>query len=58
MSPASAPRALALLCAAALGAASLAADAKTLKWAGRGDPQTMDPFSQNENLTNNITSVS
>ena len=39
--------------AAAL-AAALPADAKTLRWAGRGDPQTMDPYSQNENLTNNI----
>src|SRR6266446_6304260 len=29
-------------------------DAKTLRWAGRGDMQTTDPHSQNENLTNNI----
>jgi peptide/nickel transport system substrate-binding protein len=29
-------------------------DAKTLRWAGRGDLQTTDPHSQNENLTNNI----
>jgi peptide/nickel transport system substrate-binding protein len=50
-------RTLALACAAALGAASLAVDAKTLKWAGRGDPQTMDPYSQNENLTNNINNL-
>jgi peptide/nickel transport system substrate-binding protein len=28
--------------------------AKTLRWAGRGDMQTTDPHSQNENLTNNI----
>ena len=26
-------------------------------WAGRGDPQTMDPYSQNENLTNNINNL-
>jgi len=45
----------ALLCAAALGlAAASAVDAKTLRWAGRGDMQTTDPHSQNENLTNNI----
>ena len=49
-----APRAIALSIALALSAASLVADAKTLRWAGRGDPQTMDPYSQNENLTNNI----
>jgi peptide/nickel transport system substrate-binding protein len=30
------------------------AAAKTLRWAGRGDMQTTDPHSQNENLTNNI----
>ncbi|MEW6707719.1 MAG: ABC transporter substrate-binding protein [Pseudomonadota bacterium] len=37
-------------------AASLAlpAAAQTLRWASAGDPQTMDPYSQNENLTNNI----
>jgi peptide/nickel transport system substrate-binding protein len=28
--------------------------AKTLRWAAAGDPQTMDPYSQNEGLTNNI----
>ncbi len=33
-------------------------DAKTLRWAGRGDMQTTDPHSQNENLTNNINSSS
>ena len=45
--------ALAAALAALLASASVA-DAKTLRWAGRGDPQTMDPYSQNENLTNNI----
>ena len=39
--------ALAMLTAATL-------DARTLRWAGRGDLQTTDPHSQNENLTNNI----
>jgi len=40
--------------AAALGVAAMAGDAATLRWAGRGDMQTTDPYSQNENLTNNI----
>jgi hypothetical protein len=48
--------ALAAALAASLAAASVA-DAKTLRWAGRGDPQTMDPYSQNENLTNNINNL-
>ncbi len=39
------------LLAAAL---ALPADAQTLRWASAGDPQTMDPYSQNENFTNNI----
>src|SRR3979411_2182633 len=34
-----------------------ALDAKTLRWAGRGDMQTTDPHSQNENLTNNINQL-
>ena len=38
-------------------AASAAADAKTLRWVVGGDPQTMDPYSQNENLTNNINAL-
>ncbi|MCU0952042.1 MAG: ABC transporter substrate-binding protein [Burkholderiaceae bacterium] len=33
-------------------AAPAAVDAKTLRWASQGDPQTADPFSQNEGLTN------
>ena len=32
------------------------ADAKTLRWANRGDMQTTDPHTQNEILTNNINS--
>jgi peptide/nickel transport system substrate-binding protein len=39
----------------ALGAAR--ADAVTLRWAGRGDINTTDPHSQNENLTNNVNSL-
>ena len=34
-----------------------AADARTLRWANRGDMQTTDPHSQNENLTNNVNSL-
>src|SRR5256885_5280719 len=34
-----------------------AADAKTLRWANRGDMQTTDPHSQNEGLTNNVNSL-
>ena len=55
--PALAPRAMLLLAALAVSTASMVADAKTLRWAGRGDPQTMDPYSQNENLTNNINGL-
>jgi len=43
--------------AALLGFAALAADAVTLRWAGRGDMQTTDPHSQNEGLTNNVNSL-
>ncbi len=42
---------------AALALAAAAVDAKTLRWAGRGDMQTTDPYSQNENLTNNINQM-
>ena len=44
------------LLAAALCAAlfATAAGAKTLRWSTQGDPQTMDPYSQNEQLTNNV----
>jgi peptide/nickel transport system substrate-binding protein len=37
--------------------AGSAADAATLRWANRGDPQTTDPHSQNEGLTNNINQL-
>jgi peptide/nickel transport system substrate-binding protein len=48
------PMFLALAVALALPAL---ADAGTLRWAGRGDMQTTDPHSQNENLTNNINQL-
>ncbi len=38
-----------LLAALALGGT---AQAQTLRWASQGDPQTMDPHSQNESMTN------
>ncbi len=41
----------------ALSIAAGIADAKTLRWANRGDMQTTDPHSQNEGLTNNINSL-
>jgi peptide/nickel transport system substrate-binding protein len=37
--------------------AVLGADAATLRWANRGDPQTTDPHSQNEGLTNNVNQL-
>ena len=43
--------------AVALGVSAMTVDAATLRWAGRGDMQTTDPHSQNENLTNNINSL-
>ena len=49
--------ALALVIIGALAALAPAADAKTLRWAGRGDMQTTDPHSQNEGLTNNINQL-
>ena len=56
--PRSARRALvATALVAALGLHALAADAVTLRWAGRGDMQTTDPHSQNEGLTNNVNSL-
>jgi peptide/nickel transport system substrate-binding protein len=42
---------LAALVAAMLLSVNLA-HAKTLRWASQGDPQTADPYSQNEGLTN------
>ncbi len=43
---------LSLALAAALLLAAAGADAQTLRWASQGDPQTMDPHSQNESMTN------
>jgi peptide/nickel transport system substrate-binding protein len=42
----------ALLGAVALNLGSLPVEAKTMRWASQGDPQTADPYSQNESLTN------
>jgi peptide/nickel transport system substrate-binding protein len=50
-------RILAIALSVAFVSLAAAVDAKTLRWAGRGDPQTMDPYSQNENLTNNINGL-
>jgi len=49
--------ALTVALAAALALPAPHVDAKTLRWAGRGDMQTTDPHSQNENLTNNINQL-
>jgi len=48
---------LAVALATAFALLASAVDAKTLRWAGRGDMQTTDPHSQNENLTNNINQL-
>jgi peptide/nickel transport system substrate-binding protein len=42
---------------AGFAAGTLPADAKTLRWANRGDMQTTDPHSQNEGLTNSINAL-
>jgi peptide/nickel transport system substrate-binding protein len=42
------------IAALALAAAFSAADARPFRWASQGDPQTIDPHSQNELLTNSI----
>ena len=42
-----------LLCLGLLSASLLgAAQAQTLRWAAAGDPLTLDPYAQNESLTN------
>lgn len=43
-----------LLLAMGLACGALQAGAQTLRWANQGDPQTLDPHSQNEALTNAI----
>jgi peptide/nickel transport system substrate-binding protein len=40
--------------AVVLAFAAVAAPAQTLRWSSQGDPQTMDPDSQNEGLTNSF----
>jgi peptide/nickel transport system substrate-binding protein len=49
MTPARLFRALTI--ALALGACAVA-HAQTLRWSSQGDPQTLDPYAQNEGLTN------
>ncbi len=44
------------LCAFAVVLGLTDSQAQTLRWASQGDPQTMDPHSQNESLTNNLNS--
>jgi peptide/nickel transport system substrate-binding protein len=44
---------ISLIAAAALGLAG-AAPAQTFRFASQGDPQTMDPHSQNESFTNSV----
>src|ERR1700745_1422757 len=46
-----------LLALVLVGVAPANADAVTLRWANRGDPQTTDPHSQNEGLTNNVNQL-
>ena len=48
---------LMILLLAAIAFAADGADAATLRWANRGDPQTTDPHSQNEGLTNNVNQL-
>ncbi|HXQ78140.1 MAG TPA: ABC transporter substrate-binding protein [Gemmatimonadaceae bacterium] len=43
-----------LIITLALAVAVFNADAKPFRWASQGDPQTIDPHSQNELLTNSI----
>jgi peptide/nickel transport system substrate-binding protein len=38
----------------AAAAFAVTAQAQTLRFAGQGDPQTMDPYSQNESFTNSV----
>jgi peptide/nickel transport system substrate-binding protein len=42
------------LFAISLIALACSAQAQTLRWASQGDPQTMDPHSQNESMTNMV----
>src|SRR5450755_3101209 len=46
------PVAFVFVALAAAAAAAVGADAQTLRWSSQGDPQTMDPHSQNESMTN------
>src|SRR5690349_20504634 len=42
---------------ASIAGGLMPADAKTLRWANRGDIQTTDPHSQNEGLTNSVNAL-
>ena len=44
--------------AAAVAILCTGAEAKPLRWSSAGDPQTADPYSQNENLTNQLSTAS
>jgi peptide/nickel transport system substrate-binding protein len=46
-----------LLWAVALGLCMASVDAKPLRWAARGDTQSMDPHAVNEGVTNNINNL-
>ena len=46
---------LASVCALSLGVMAFGAEAKTLRWASKGDVFTMDPHSQNNGLTNDMS---
>ena len=48
---------LIILACTAAALVSVTAQGVTLRWANRGDPQTTDPHSQNEGLTNNINQL-
>lgn len=47
----------AVIAAALLILSATGVQAKTFRWASQGDPQTMDPYSQNEGLTNNFSQL-
>ena len=46
---------LASVCALSLAVMAFGAEAKTLRWASKGDVFTMDPHSQNNGLTNDMS---
>jgi peptide/nickel transport system substrate-binding protein len=46
-----------MIVVAAIALIAADADGATLRWGNRGDPQTTDPHSQNEGLTNNLNQL-